>query len=366
MKSQPRIRVGKHQRVGVIVTTSEEDVPRDQMFALSQFDYRGAIHSESPGDYVEWLIKRCGTVIRPNEISGFDILDGTLWRNRAIPDEYEHHWSAPIFDDETEVKGVGVTYKGSRDYRERSKSGGDTSTNVAWNQPFKLEGGQTLGYSVVRMYDYAYQGPRPEIFDKAVGIQRMRIAGPGQFLGLRTDSNVMVNEGEIGLIIDSFGRIVGWFIGNDFTDSELEAECALYLPEAKCFTRCVGLSPWIVLFHEPSELDDPRKPLSLKTRLSLTTYDRNDGSKYEDGSYLLEEMQRDPHELAWWAGLNHEYPAGLMALCGTGLAKGKSIKEQHIVHIHSEGIGTLINPTRRLTDRRPRPSTVTTRSFKLA
>jgi 2-dehydro-3-deoxy-D-arabinonate dehydratase len=231
--------------------------------------------------------------------------------------------------------------------------------------PFQLSDGSPIAFTVARPYDYVYQAPIPEIFEKAVGIQEHRIAGPGHYIGLRTDSVLMVNEGEIGFLIDANGRIVGHFMGNDLTDSHRESENMLYLPEAKGFDRCVALGPWAKLLDEPIGLADPRKPLPSDTRLTLVTYDHRDGSEYERGTYTLGEMQREPQELAWWATHNHTYPAGVMLLCGTGHAKGQRLQEHHVVHIHREGLGTLVNPTKRLEDRRPRPASVGKRTFTL-
>jgi 2-dehydro-3-deoxy-D-arabinonate dehydratase len=90
--------------------------------------------------------------------------------------------------DQQEVWAAGVTYKRSKTARM------EESTAAA------------------SCYDRVYASPRPELFFKA---SPHRVAGHGQPLRIRTDSNWNVPEPELTLVLSSKLQLVGFTVGND-------------------------------------------------------------------------------------------------------------------------------------------------------
>src|SRR5262249_10142391 len=111
---------------------------------------------------------------------------------------------API--DQQEIWAAGVTYKRSQEARERESAG------------------------AARFYDLVYAARRPELFFKATP---NRVAGPGERVRIRADSNWNVPEPELALVISPKLEIVGYTIGNDMSSRDIEGENPLYLPQAK-------------------------------------------------------------------------------------------------------------------------------------
>src|SRR5262245_11380173 len=125
---------------------------------------------------------------------------------------------APL--DQQEVWAAGVTYKRSREARER----------------------ESLG--AAQFYDLVYSAARPELFFKATP---PRVVGPGQPVRIRQDSRWSVPEPELALVISPDLRLVGCTIGNDMSARDIEGENPLYLPQAKIYNQSCALGPVITL-----------------------------------------------------------------------------------------------------------------------
>src|SRR5262249_48285198 len=125
---------------------------------------------------------------------------------------------API--DQQEVWAAGVTYKRSREARERESVG------------------------AARFYDLVYTAARPELFFKATP---HRVAAPGRPVRVRRDSRWSVPEPEFALVLSPRLDIVGYTIGNDMSARDIEGENPLYLPQAKVYDNCCSLGPVITL-----------------------------------------------------------------------------------------------------------------------
>src|SRR5499426_3725835 len=125
-----------------------------------------------------------------------------------------------------EVWAAGVTY-----YRSRT----------ARMEESKTTGGENF-------YDRVYHAARPELFFKATS---HRVAGPGQEVRIRKDSNWNVPEPELALVVNSLGHIIGYTIGNDMSSRDIEGENPLYLPQAKVYAQSCGLGPGILIRSEP-------------------------------------------------------------------------------------------------------------------
>src|SRR5579872_6926328 len=103
------------------------------------------------------------------------------------------------------------------------------------------------------MYAHVYRSDRPEIFFK--GTARVCV-GPGQPIGIRSDSKFTAPEPELAAILGSRGSILGFTLANDVSAWDIERENPLYLPQSKVYSACCALGPVIVTVDE---LSDPYK-----------------------------------------------------------------------------------------------------------
>lgn len=209
-----------------------------------------------------------------------------------------------------EVWAAGVTYFRSRTARmEESKDAGGGS-----------------------FYDRVYAAERPEIFFKATP---QRVAHPGQPMHLRSDSNWMVPEPELTLVINPRGEVIGYTVGNDLSCRDIEGENPLYLPQAKCFKLCAAVGPCLLITQET---------LSADTKIELTI--RRAGEVAFQGETSVSQLKRTPQELAGFLYRDNTFPTGALLMTGTGIVPGDefTLHSGDEVAIHIQGIGTLINP----------------------
>jgi 2-dehydro-3-deoxy-D-arabinonate dehydratase len=214
---------------------------------------------------------------------------------------------API--DSQEVWAAGVTYYRSRTARmEESQSAG---------------GGD--------FYDRVYAAERPELFFKSTA---HRVAGPGQLVRIRRDSNWNVPEPELALVITSTGKIVGYTIGNDMSSRDIEGENPLYLPQAKVYDRSCALGPGILV-------SDEQLPRDTAIELEIV----RDGDSVFSGSTTLAAIKRDFEGLVEYLFRDNSFPHGCILLTGTGIVPPDSFTLQSgdVIHITVDPIGTLIN-----------------------
>lgn len=214
---------------------------------------------------------------------------------------------API--DQQEVWAAGVTYKRSQVARmEESETGASH-------------------------YDRVYTAPRPEIFFKATP---GRVAGPGQVLRVRYDSNWSVPEPEFTLVISPKGRLVGYTVGNDMSARDIEGENPLYLPQAKLYKQCAGLGPCVLLAEGDLDLE------ATKIELSII----RDGSEVFSGDTNLGQMARTFDDLISWLYRENDIPTGAFLMTGTGIVPDDdfTLEDGDSVSITIAGVGTLTNP----------------------
>ncbi len=138
---------------------------------------------------------------------------------------------API--DDQEVWAAGVTYKRSREARERESAG------------------------AARFYDLVYNAERPELFFKAPA---RRVVGPGGPVRVRRDSRWTVPEPEVALILSPTMKIVGYTIGDDVSARDIEGENPLYLPQAKFYDGACALGPAVTLAADLPPPEPRRRP----------------------------------------------------------------------------------------------------------
>jgi 2-dehydro-3-deoxy-D-arabinonate dehydratase len=118
-----------------------------------------------------------------------------------------------------EVWCAGVTYERSRDARVEESA-------------------------VEDVYSLVYDADRPELFLKDAGCRRT--VGPGDAIGVRSDSTWDVPEPEIGLVIGDEGEITGVTIGNDVSSRSIEGANPLYLPQAKIYAAACAIGPAVL------------------------------------------------------------------------------------------------------------------------
>ncbi len=184
------------------------------------------------------------------------------------------------------VWAAGVTFRRSRDARLEESRGLDA-------------------------YDKAYLAERPELFLKALpGTAR----GPGQPIGVRSDSDWDVPEPELVVVADRRGEIVAYTIGDDVSSRSIEGENPLYLPQAKLYRGSCALGP------DQAEL-------------------------FRD-TCAVADMKRSLPELADWLWRGQDLPLGAALLTGTSIVPPPelSLLPGDRVTISITGLGELHNP----------------------
>jgi fumarylacetoacetate (FAA) hydrolase family protein len=186
-------------------------------------------------------------------------------------------------------------------------------------------------------------GPDAELFTKAPVLSAV---GAGAEVGIHPASSWNNPEPEVALIVNNRGAIVGATLANDVNLRDVEGRSALLLGRAKDNNASCALGPFIRLFDQSFSLDDVRE-MEINLRV-----EGSDGYVLE-GQSLMREISRDPEDLTAQAiGANHQYPDGLVLLCGTMFApiedrgeagQGFTHHEGDVVTITSAKLGALVN-----------------------
>ncbi|RIV19643.1 hypothetical protein D2Q93_12420 [Alicyclobacillaceae bacterium I2511] len=207
-----------------------------------------------------------------------------------------------------EVWAAGVTYERSRDAR---------------NAETKLQDS---------VYDRVYAAQRPELFFKATGV---RVVATGQSLGLRSDSQWMVPEPELTLVISAAGDILGWTVGNDLSSRDIEGENPLYLPQAKMFAGSCALGP-VLLWNTGAE-----NPLEWTMDLVIR---RNSQVAFQ-GTVALTQFRRSFGELVAYLRRDNPVADGTALMTGTGIVPPDdfTLAPGDVIEVSVEAIGTLRN-----------------------
>jgi len=213
---------------------------------------------------------------------------------------------APL--DDQEVWAAGVTYKRSREARERESAG------------------------AARFYDLVYNAERPELFFKSPA---RRVVGPGGAVRIRRDSRWSVPEPEAALVISPTLKIVGYTLGNDMSSRDIEGENPLYLPQAKFYDGSCALGPAVTL---AADLPPP-------DRVSIRLTIRRGGAAVFEGSTTLAAMKRSFEDLVSWLGRETSFPDGVVLLTGTGVVPPDdfTLAPGDEIAVEADGIGRLVN-----------------------
>jgi 2-dehydro-3-deoxy-D-arabinonate dehydratase len=182
------------------------------------------------------------------------------------------------------------------------------------------------------VYSKVYNAVRPELFFKATC---HRVVGPGDDIGIRSDSNWQVPEPELGLVLDEKAEIVAYIIGNDVSCRDIEGENPLYLPQAKIFKNSCALGPLLTL---PEAIDDPYN-LNIKCEIF-----RNGNLVFSE-SANTRQLKRKLEELASFLARDNIVFPGTVLLTGTCIVPPDSFSLQKgdVVQISIDYLGTLFN-----------------------
>jgi 2-dehydro-3-deoxy-D-arabinonate dehydratase len=208
-----------------------------------------------------------------------------------------------------EIWAAGVTYMRSKSARmEESKDAG---------------GGD--------FYDRVYYAERPELFFKSVA---SRVAGPGQEVRIRKDSNWNVPEPELTLMISSSGKIIGYTIGNDMSSRDIEGQNPLYLPQAKTYDRSAAIGPCIYISDTP---------IQENTGIEIEIIRNN--SQVFSGEVSINQIRRKFTDLATFLFRETTFPVGCLLMTGTGIVPPNdfTLHLGDVIKIRIEHIGELVN-----------------------
>jgi 2-dehydro-3-deoxy-D-arabinonate dehydratase len=211
----------------------------------------------------------------------------------------------------SEVYGCGVTYEQSASFRD-------------------AEQGTREG-----MYAAVYHGERPEIFFK--GTARV-CTGPGETIGIRSDSKFTAPEPELALVLGKRGRIMGYTLANDVSAWDIERENALYLPQSKTFNACCSLGPVIVT------VDSVPNPYNLEMTCRI-----NRGAEVRfEGTVSTSKLNRKFETLIDYLYRANDIPLGAVMLTGTGIivTETAALAPGDTVTIKIPEIGELMNVAR--------------------
>jgi 2-dehydro-3-deoxy-D-arabinonate dehydratase len=214
-----------------------------------------------------------------------------------------------------EVWGCGCTYESSAAFRE-------------------AEHGTREGF-----YAQVYRNERPEVFFK--GTARVCV-GPGEAIGIRSDSVFTAPEPELAVLLGSRGRVLAYTLANDVSAWDIERQNPLYLTQSKIFTGACAFGP---VFVTPDELGDVHA-------LQMTCRIERGGRTLFSGAVGLDKLSRSIETLVEYLMRCNPTPAGTLLLTGTGVIvpQEAALAPGDIVSIAIPQIGELRNPVAALAE----------------
>ena len=137
------------------------------------------------------------------------------------------------------------------------------------------------------IYDHVYFSDRPELFFKGT---EARCTGPNDFIGIRKDSRFTAVEPELGVLLSSKRKILGFLVSNDVSAWDIERENPLFLPQSKIYTGCCSLGPVLLTADEVPD------PYALSIRCEI----KRGNQVIFSGDTRLSMMKRTIQELIDW------------------------------------------------------------------
>jgi 2-dehydro-3-deoxy-D-arabinonate dehydratase len=182
--------------------------------------------------------------------------------------------------------------------------------------------------SLPDMTRVAYDNERPPMMYKGSGT---RLAGPFDKIGVRSDTERTVAEGELVLVLYK-GELVAYSTGNEVAGG-LMGDTLWWMVPSKVFTGCASLGPCVVTLES---LPDPS---NLNMELVIT----RDGQELSRISNTTDH-RRAPDEIAKWV-VDHDSPPDVVLIYTGGcVADGQNpLKPGDIVRISLEGVGYVEN-----------------------
>jgi 2-dehydro-3-deoxy-D-arabinonate dehydratase len=182
------------------------------------------------------------------------------------------------------------------------------------------------------IYDRVYTAPRPELFFKSAA---WKVAGPGDRVSARADSQVDVPEPELAAVLNADGDVVGYTICNDMSSRSIEGENPLYLPQAKIYLGGCAAGPGI---RPAWEVPDP---YGLTIEMTIS---RGGGTAWA-GQASTAGLRRTVTELAAFLFREDEFPAGVLLSTGTSLVPDLpfTLQAGDEIRIAISEIGELVN-----------------------
>lgn len=176
----------------------------------------------------------------------------------------------------------------------------------------------------------SFREKRPSIFFK--GTARVCV-GPGQSIGIRSDSRLTATEPELGVVLGARGRVLGYTLANDVSAWDIEGENPLYLAQSKTFSASCALGPIMVTEDEIGD------PCELQVSCTIT----RDGETIFSGEVTrLGDGLAQSIEFLLRA---NPVPAGSVLLTGTAIAADAktALAAGDSVTIRVDQIGELTN-----------------------
>ena len=208
-----------------------------------------------------------------------------------------------------EVWGCGCTYESSASFRD-------------------AEHGTREGF-----YAHVYRDARPEVFFK--GTARVCV-GPGEAIGIRSDSEFTAPEPELAVLLGSGGKVLGYTLANDVSAWDIERQNPLYLTQSKIYKGACAFGP---VFVTPDELGDIRA-------LRMTCKIERGGRTLFSEAVGINKLNRTIETLIEYLFRCNPAPAGTVLLTGTGIiaTQEAALAPGDIVTIAIPEIGELRNP----------------------
>lgn len=239
------------------------------------------------------------------------LASGTVSHDEAARSAVEQQLLPPIGSQE--IWASGVTYYNSQMARvEESEAAGGAD-----------------------FYRKVYHAKRPELFFKSTA---QRVAGHGQSVRIRRDSDWNVPEPELTLALSPSGKIIGYLVGNDMSSRSIEAENPLYLPQAKTYEHSAGIGPGL-------RVSDGALPEQTRIAMQIS----RDGAVVFEEATRLSAFNRTFEELASWLFREMSFPHGVYLMTGTGIVPGAdfTLEPGDRIEIMIDSVGTLVQTVER-------------------
>ncbi len=227
----------------------------------------------------------------------------------------------PIWDPETVIRAVGCSHATSAEERTRLHGLQDRPATAVVATPGALPNPVTEAYRFVRV------APTCEVFEKGCGAQKARFTGHGGKV-LCAPRRQMVTETEFCLIVTPDGWVIGFTLMNDFTIHDLEAECTLYLPQAKEFDGCAAIGPCIYIFPKPFKVvpGGPFTEAILPPDTAISLMLRNGGGVEKlSGTARFGDLARPGQFYVDHAMRRQSIPGAMLLSMGTGIIHPKGL-----------------------------------------